>query len=515
MTFCCRPSQNCLRCRQRRIKCDRARPACSQCKRAQKECAGYREELSLLFRDENERTIRKSKAAQERARAKEQAVVRQPQDHSTKLKDTKLSKPNIESNVVLNQPIPLVSLDIDTQGLQFFFQHFSNKPWASGEYASERQQNMFQDIDTDTSLRNAVVSVGLAALSNVQRDRALLSLARRRYGTALRTVRSVIEDPPYDNVPVLLKMIVMLAIFEMVDAKAETPTSWKIHLTGIAALLRQSPFPEGMEFDAQPELWFYLAVIVNYFQVGGPFPAELDSWPTKRMALLACKIWPAIELIDIFIKFIRLCASFRHHREADAEEMFLRGAVCLEFEFQAWMDHLPQQWSFTVKETRDMAGTFYGKYHAYQVAPAPRVLNHYHLGRLLVNEVIVAYVSQLREPTANWIEQRERSLAVVNQMATDICIGVASQGVFAEPCSLARGGIPRPLMRGIFMTIYPLTIAASATGVSDQLRNWVIDALQTMGDHTGIRQALEAIPRIQLAVASQTPLPPGLRPIPT
>ena len=43
-----------------KFQCDRKDPACSQCRRASKECPGYRDELSLLFRDENEKTLRKA-----------------------------------------------------------------------------------------------------------------------------------------------------------------------------------------------------------------------------------------------------------------------------------------------------------------------------------------------------------------------------------------------------------------------------------------------------------------------
>ncbi|KAL4785896.1 hypothetical protein BJX76DRAFT_150375 [Aspergillus varians] len=505
MTFCCRPSPNCLRCRQRHLKCDRVRPACSQCKRAQEECAGYREELSLLFRDENERIIRRSRAAQERSRTKAQAVVPRAQASHTKPSNTRLPLLNTEGHVVLNlnQPMSMVPLDIDNHGLQFFFQHFSNRPLADRNLSHERQHNLFRELATETSFRNAVVSVGLAALSNVNRDCALLNLARQRYGAALRTVRSVVETSHRGDIGIILKTIAMLGIFEMVDAKPETLTSCKIHLTGIAAILKRYPFPQGIEFDTQAELWFYLAVIVNYFEVGGLFPAELDSWPTQRMALLTGETQPAFELIEVLIKFVRLCASLPHHRETRADEEVLREALKFEIELQAWRDRLPGKWSFIVKESVDMAGTFYGKYHVYQDAWALRVMNHYQLGRLLVNEVIVAYVSQLRVPTADWIEQKKRSLVMINQMATDICVGIATQGVFAEPCALSHGSIPLPVMKGIFMTIYPLTMAASATGVSDQLRNWVTNTLQMMGEFTGIRQAFDAILRIQLAIGNQ------------
>ncbi|KAL4935667.1 hypothetical protein BDV06DRAFT_123928 [Aspergillus oleicola] len=499
MTFCCRPSQNCQRCRERRLKCDRVRPGCTQCKRARKECAGYREEISLLFRDENERIIRRSKVAHERSRRKAEAMGNQRQSSSPRSKSSKSSESPAGLNDqchVLTRPISTLSVDLDVSGLQFFFQHFSNKALVDRGLPCGPRKHMFRDIENDASLRNAVASVGLAALANVNRDRALLSLARQRYGTTLQVVRSIVDSLPCGGVGILLKMIVMLAIFEMVDAKTDMSASWTIHLTGISALLQQTSFPPRMEFTAQAELWFYLAVIVNYFQVGGPFPDALSKWPIQRMALLTTEARPAFELVDILVKFVRLCSR---GQETPAEEV-LREAVELEIELELWVQCLPPKWSYTVQQTDNITGTFYGQYHVYQSAWAPRVLNHYQLGRLLINEVIVAYASLLGD-----VEQEEHSLAVIIQMATDICAGTATQDLLAEPCNLPIGGIPRPLLKGIFVTIYPLTVAGSATGVSDKLRDWVVDTLQQMNDRTGIRQALKAIPRIQLA-ARQTRL---------
>ncbi|KAL5003679.1 hypothetical protein BDV10DRAFT_180212 [Aspergillus recurvatus] len=215
---------------------------------------------------------------------------------------------------------------------------------------------------------------------------------------------------------------------------------------------------------------------------------------------------PASELIDTLIKFVRLRARLQDHQGTSAE-VVLRDAVSLETELQSWMERLPAEWSFITKEAADVRGTFYGQYHVYQDAWASRVLIHYQLGRLLVNEVIVAYASQLEEPAAEWIAHKERSLVVVSQMATDICIGIASQTLPAEGIS-PHGGNSPPLMKGIFVSVYSLTTAATAIGVSDQLRTWVLGTLQTMGERTGMRQALDAIPRIQLAIGNQKQVEP-------
>lgn len=281
---------------------------------------------------------------------------------------------------------------------------------------------------------------------------------------------------------------------------------------GIAALVKQSPHIPAQQLDAHAEIWFYLSVIANYFQSGGPFPVELRSWETQQTVLLTGATRPVSELIDIMIRFVGLCASLQRQEQTIAEEV-IREAVGLDIELEAWVGRLPTEWTFTTMQSTDMTGTFYGRYHVYRSAWSPRVWNHYQLGRLLVNEVIAFYISRLREPAVDWIVQKELSLAVINQTAVDICAGIATQGLFSNHDTLPSDCSPRPLLKGIFMTIYPLTAAGSATGVSDQLRNWVNETLQMLADRTGIRQALEAIRRIQEPAAnnSQEQLPAGLR----
>ncbi|KAL6237724.1 hypothetical protein BDW75DRAFT_238143 [Aspergillus navahoensis] len=121
-------------------------------------------------------------------------------------------------------------------------------------------------------------------------------------------------------------------------------------------------------------------------------------------------------------------------------------------ELESWMGRLLAKWSFITEEAADLTGKFYGQYHVYQDAWDSWVLIHYQLRRLLVNEVIVAYASRPKEPSAEWIAQKEHSLVVVSQMATDICIAIASQTLPAETIS-PHGGNSPPLMKGIFVDV--------------------------------------------------------------
>ncbi|KAL2829392.1 hypothetical protein BJY01DRAFT_124711 [Aspergillus pseudoustus] len=503
MTFHGRPSQNCFRCRQRRIKCDKARPACSQCKRAGKECSGYRDEKSVVFRNENERIIRRVEAAKGQALVKEQTPSTEPETSSVSGHD--FSGTNAQDLVpVLARPMSITARDIDDQGLLFFAYNFSSAPLFDGSFTKQYQKTLFEEVEFDASLRNSIISIGLAAVSNVNRDPALLSQARRRYGVTLKEVRQIIGNLSYPNVSRLLRMILMLAIFEMVDIKPDTvsggPAQGTAHLAGVHMVMKRFPFPRPRQLNAQGELWFYFSVIAHYFQRGGPVPRELEGWPSQRIASPRDEIWPGFELMDIFAKFVRLCASLPQYQAVNAEEEILRETLDLDTEFRIWRDRLPAEWSVTIREAADIPGTFCGQYHVYQNAWAPRVLNYYYLGRLLVNELILAYIAKLEEISPEWAEQKEQCLSVISQLAADICAGIATQGI-DQSCAM---------LRGFFMTTYPLTVAASATGVPDALRSWVIEKLQTIGDRMGIRQALAAIPHIQVAIAHG--VQPGLVP---
>ncbi|KAG0649215.1 AM-toxin biosynthesis regulator 1 [Hyphodiscus hymeniophilus] len=61
MVYCGKPSLGCASCRQRKTRCDKVTPSCGQCVRAERECPGYRNQLDLMFRSENNAVIGKIK----------------------------------------------------------------------------------------------------------------------------------------------------------------------------------------------------------------------------------------------------------------------------------------------------------------------------------------------------------------------------------------------------------------------------------------------------------------------
>ena len=51
-----------------------------------------------------------------------------------------------------------------------------------------------------------------------------------------------------------------------------------------------------------------------------------------------------------------------------------------------------------------------------------------------------------------------------------------------------------PAFSGCFLPLFPLAVAGSAMGVPQDLHDWVIAMLETIGHEKGINQALAMIP---------------------
>lgn len=200
---------------------------------------------------------------------------------------------------------------------------------------------------------------------------------------------------------------------------------------------------------------------------------------------------PPITLANIAHKFTNLHASIKNNTLLDSNAILLE-VLALEFELEEWHQSLPETWRFETRPApKDMPFTFLGMRHEYKDVWVSRVLNNYRWLRILVNELLLIHMSQVEIGTyaPEHEEQRKRSIDVISMMATDICTGISSS--FFQP--RARGA-----MSGVFMILFPLGIAGSAWGVSEELHCWVINLLWYIGNQLGISQAISMVELVQL-----------------
>ncbi|KAF3393866.1 Histone acetyltransferase type B catalytic subunit, partial [Penicillium rolfsii] len=488
--------------------CDRLDPVCSQCKRAGKPCGGYRDVPSFLFRDENDKTARRSAAAKARSEAQRKLLdssdsLDQFPGNFTNRPDSSrwnyVTQPkNTRKGIVSTMPA-VVPSTLEEQGLRFFFNRFvSAFSGMAGDLPSELETPPFlKAILMQSPLRDATISVGLAAMSNVSQDRALALAAREKYVAAIHVVRKAVQNPHQANANQIVHMIVMLSMYEMVCCAPNEIDSWTVHLDGVAALVKQAGLSDVLRnTDPRPHLQYYFILIIRYFLVQGVIPSELHDWSPEHIPGTQPDQFPTVCLVGILIRFMKLHSAIRNHPNPDPRTAANSALLC-DAELEVWESQLPKKWRFSLKKCNDSHHSFNGTYMIYNDVWVSRDLNHYFWARLMVNEMIVRHISRLEMPTLDDIDQRQRALDIISLMATYICAGAASQmGAFGDGLPFTRP-TQLPPLNGAFMLMFPLAVAGGAAGAGDHVHEWVLQTLQKMGRTMGIRRALELIPTLK------------------
>lgn len=205
------------------FQCDQTRPACLQCTRANRACPGYRDELSLLFRDETQDVVRKAKETR----------LSKAASHLSKKKRTSCSfenGANSDKRVILRpatavesqrynydcDPLRLrwISAPITEQATNFFFANFA---WLA---ASLMQKGVLFAPNLDDSLGGkalmaGVASIGSATLSNIHNAPEFHVSARENYIAALRLIKGALADTSQAKTDLTFTASILLGIFEV------------------------------------------------------------------------------------------------------------------------------------------------------------------------------------------------------------------------------------------------------------------------------------------------------------
>ncbi|CAG7917661.1 unnamed protein product [Penicillium olsonii] len=470
------------------MQCDRLEPVCSQCKRAGKPCGGYRDLSSLMFRSENERAAQLSAEAKAKSRARRRLDA---------LDSISTKADAVESQT--SSSIVAISTPLEDQGLRFFINRFvTPMPIRVGGHLqvhNVQDSPFFRHINYDPNIRDAVVSVGLAAIANVNRDSSLRILSREKHAQVIKAVREAVSDPTQANPDRTFPLIVMLSLYEMVSCAPNQLDSWMVHLDGAAALLKQSAFRKFLTAsDQRAQLGFYFVSIVKYFSRRDGNPDTLH-WSREYMADAPSEVLPAVNLIDILIRFMRYDASLRHN--IPNPRALISSALMFEAELRDWEASLPASWAFEARTSDAHSRTFYGQYHVYKDAWVSRIYNHYRWTRLLFNEMVVSTISTLAQPTPKDALQRTQSLETISSMAVGICTGAVSHEALSQRGPTADSASNLPPLNGIFMMLFPLAVAGGAAGTPDHVHAWVVGTLEQIGCTMGIQRAFEMIPQLK------------------
>lgn len=251
MVFCGKPSKGCGECRSRKIRCDQARPTCSQCVKGNRVCPGYRDELSLMFRDESQQVVRKAKtgatpasrrarktthraAASTSSRSSPQSVSEGPGPGSISADVADDTSSDLQLSPSSVQQLTPQSPDIDfPPSYQFtkdeavcFFLHFHSWPGVfrmSEGPASPELYSLSRGSPSERALNACIISVGTAMLSRLRQSAQLKIAAEKEYGHALGLLNSAVADEEEAKSNPTLAAVLLLAIFEVRRPRA-SPT---------------------------------------------------------------------------------------------------------------------------------------------------------------------------------------------------------------------------------------------------------------------------------------------------
>ncbi|KAH8699043.1 putative C6 finger domain protein [Talaromyces proteolyticus] len=514
MVYCGKPSAGCGACRARKVKCDQTRPACNRCIKANRDCPGYRDHLSLLFRDQSRAVARKAKSATPDS-SSASSPVRQPSaaNPSLPLKGTvgvhsPASTPDeldFSSDVVVNSiPSHPFTVNRKFEAACFFFDSFA---WL---YSGVMKWcDPYGDTSSTTPLgkkamMNAIASVGMANLSSIQGSHSLRVSAWREYAEALKWTNAAISDRTQVTEDTTLAAILCLSLFEILTCKhPATINDFIQHTNGAIALLElrgesQLQLPDSLH------LFFALRneVVIGCILQRLPVPRRLIALSEKATKLpTATPITKAGHNLNVIMASVcDLRISHENHRSSINADL-LSYAFALDSRIEDLKNNFSEDFmyetvtaapetSFKLTESRRIF-PLNGIYHIYSSWGVTNVWNVYRYARILINEVIL---NQLRlmtthpdadPPTQDLKDLCYRSCCLVRSLADDICASV--------PCLLQLVGSSDQLVKssaGGLTILFPLFIAGGVDGPEHPKCRWAQECFRIVGRALGIDQAL-------------------------
>ncbi|KAI1082195.1 hypothetical protein F5B20DRAFT_26419 [Whalleya microplaca] len=504
MVYCGKASQGCQNCRTRRIKCDKKKPECSQCIRVGKVCPGYRDQLSLMFRDESSKVIQKAHAQwgssgspTEAGQASSSAL---PQSAGSDSSSS--TAPPTPHSLIPATVHRKVDLNLEQRGMQFYIDRYMiNHP-----DCPKTPEELVRYTAGSGPFQNVMIAVGLAGLSNLQGDKSLNMLARTQYVTALKQMGRLLatgrDDPT--TLPDQLRGIITLAMFEVVQGKGPKSTvgSANLHINGALAVLRSVlPMRDAPNGGARGVLQLMFAMFIPCQTTSAALPPTFfDAIEICRHLLHGTPEICSVDLALVTAQFLQISAVVEHTALFDQRPNtvdLIQQLLALETKFFDLEVRLHEAYPYTKeKGVYPPAAVFHGRWHAYDSVWGARMWNHYRWARILVNQTLLEFTTLYPVSSHRCISpaQRARCYSTIRRMAEDILI--STPAIWHHPLLdnetarkmevIGPGGAGAV---GLPSLLWQLSVAGCAPGVPPDCWNWAHDVLEVVWKDMGMRNA--------------------------
>ncbi|XXG96476.1 SAGA complex subunit Sgf73 [Hypoxylon texense] len=502
--------------------CDKKRPECSQCIRVGKKCPGYRDQLSLMFRDESSKVIQKAHAQWGSSGSPIDASGSTAGSSSSAWGNESLSgssdspsssTPSPPQDVVSARLPKRMDLNMEEQGMQFYINRYlMNHP----DSPRTRDQVAAYCAAADTT-QNVMIAVGLAGLSNLQGDKNLNLIARSQYVAALKHTGQLIAANDPASLVARVRSVVTLALFEVVQGKGpkSTVSSANTHINGAVAVLRSVlPLPPSATSDGGSGqgssqtrggygiIMLLFSMLIPYQLTDTPLPpAFFDTLKFCRYLMQSMPESCACDHVFASARLLQLLAIVEHTVLTDgrpATEDLIRQFLLLEDTFDALEDPHLKAFPYEVKQGDcPPEAVFRGKWHVYDMIWGARIWNHYRWARILANQNIVKFVTKYPISSRKTISaaRRAKSYATIDRMAQDILISTPSHWHHPmldpkDTLKFESNGPGSSGAVGLPSLLWHVVIAGCAPNVPLEYWNWAHNVLLVVWKQLGMQHAL-------------------------
>ncbi|KAK5654099.1 hypothetical protein OQA88_7530 [Cercophora sp. LCS_1] len=517
--------------------CDKVRPQCTQCVRVGKQCPGYRDQLSLMFRDESTKVIQKAHAQWGVLESSENgdASGSSPTSSSPSSQSSR-SRASIASSASSTSPISpdggrLVPARVPREvqatsvdrAVQFYLEHYVIGLPDEARTGQELHQERWVFSPTT---RDVMAAVGFASQSNLTGNKELMALARQQYGIALRGTASSLHSANPQDLDISIRAVVMLGMFEIVRDDGLPTKGAQTHIMGGAALMRNLlPFfqssPEGLRGLLQLCFSMVATVMCSVQQLSPEPNVMIPTCPVPSMGqgilpptffeqisfgstMATAEDMPSAELIGLLSRFVQLSARVRSQLLKDGQPetaSVLREALDIEKHLDSWERNQAGIWVVVEEQVEGdffpADAVFEGSYHAYADMWTARVWTNYRFARILVNQLLLEAIERFPGSSLPIVsaEQQQKSYDVIKRVSRDTLVSIPThyrhprlKRQHRELIEKTRGGAGIGAAQ-IPTLLFQLKVAGAAPGVPYKNWAWALAMIRTIWADTGMLQA--------------------------
>ncbi|KAL3474920.1 hypothetical protein BJX99DRAFT_168349 [Aspergillus californicus] len=484
-------SPACSRCRSRRLKCDQKRPSCSQCIRAKSECSGYRDPTAGRFFDQTEEVKRKNESS----------------SPSSSSHSSSESSPPPQKRV-LSQPGALirqqVSVPLVDQGTAFMLARFVGRD-DLGDLRGPVSKFLPHVLNTPSgrAVTASVNAVGLSALSNIHSSPQLMLTAREEYITALAETNAALSNPMLSTSNSTLIAVSFLGLYELMTCNGlPLMDRYLNHLEGSSKLLQlrgsdQLTDDVGLGLFTQSRI----TIVLGNFWLKRPTPTWLKALSREALVYRGGRGRIEDKLFVLIAQVGDLCARLRNDALIDPAKI-VKSALQLDNDLIDWARSIEPGLCYTVVDVPENQGNINGRlpfrhiygtqYHIYPDTMVSIWWNDYRFARLILQELVCWFSEYLarkdEDPNSEHRQTRASSIALTTQLCDEVCASVPYYLGVTE--SSPKENTSSPRTGGFVRLIWPLFIAADATGATPEHVEWIADSLFKIGHTVGVQQAL-------------------------